>query len=105
MTQPSGSACDAVCPMRLKPRNVKRWMFACTQCGQCISACATVNRDNPEGPLLRWVAGDAAEKNEARFSALSQTDEDAGALSWYQQPTKLAGVGLVTVVALNIMFW
>jgi SSS family solute:Na+ symporter len=33
------------------------------------------------------------------------TDEDAGALSWYQQPTKLAGVGLVAVVALNIMFW
>lgn len=29
-----GPACDAVCPMRLKPRNVKRWMFACTQCGQ-----------------------------------------------------------------------
>jgi polyferredoxin len=76
---PSGSACDAVCPMRLKPRNVKRWMFACTQCGQCVSACATVNRDNPQGPLLRWVTGDAAEKNEARFSALSQIDEDAGA--------------------------
>jgi polyferredoxin len=76
---PSGSACDAVCPMRLKPRNVKRWMFACTQCGQCVSACATVNRDNPDGPLLRWVSGDAAQRNEARFSALSQTDEDAGA--------------------------
>jgi len=76
---PSGSACDAVCPMRLKPRNVKRWMFACTQCGQCVSACATVNRDNPEGPLLRWVSGAAAQRNEARFSALSQIDEDAGA--------------------------
>jgi polyferredoxin len=44
----NGSACDAVCPMRLKPRNVKRWMFACTQCGQCISACGTVNRSNPQ---------------------------------------------------------
>jgi polyferredoxin len=73
-----GSACDAVCPMRLKPRNVKRWMFPCTQCGQCVSACATVNRDKPEGQLLRWVKNDEAQRNEARFSALSKTDEDAG---------------------------
>jgi polyferredoxin len=76
--QGHGSACDAVCPMRLKPRNVKRWMFACTQCGQCISACGTVNRDNPKGQLLRWVSNDAARRNEAGFSALSNTDEDAG---------------------------
>ena len=76
--QGHGSACDAVCPMRLKPRNVKRWMFACTQCGQCISACGTVNRDNPNGQLLRWVSNDAARRNEAGFSALSNTDEDAG---------------------------
>lgn len=73
-----GSACDAVCPMRLKPRNVKRWMFACTQCGQCISACGTVNRNNPNGQLLRWVSNDAARRNEAGFSALSNIDEDAG---------------------------
>ena len=76
---PSGSACDAVCPMRLKPRNVKRWMFACTQCGQCISACNTVNRNNPNGQLLRWVSNDAARRNEAGFSAFSHADEDAGA--------------------------
>ncbi|MDP3539238.1 MAG: 4Fe-4S binding protein [Azonexus sp.] len=74
----NGSACDAVCPMRLKPRNVKRWMFPCTQCGQCISACGTVNRNKPEGQLLRWVKNDEARHNEARFSALSNTDEDAG---------------------------
>lgn len=74
-----GSSCDAVCPMRLKPRNLKRWMFACTQCGQCISACSTVNRNNPQGQLLRWVSNEQAERNEARFSTLSQTDEDAGA--------------------------
>lgn len=73
-----GSACDAVCPMRLKPRNVKRWMFACTQCGQCVSACGTVNRNNPDGQLLRWVSNDAAKRNEAGFSALSHIDEDAG---------------------------
>lgn len=63
------SACDAVCPMRLKPRNVKRWMFACTQCGQCVDACSTVNRDNPQGPLLQWVSGEAAKQNEAGFNA------------------------------------
>jgi SSS family solute:Na+ symporter len=32
-------------------------------------------------------------------------DEDQGQLAWFQQPTKLAGIGLVAVVALNIMFW
>jgi polyferredoxin len=74
-----GSACDAVCPMRLKPRNMKRWMFACTQCGQCLSACATVNRTNPQGQLLRWVSDAAAQRNEAGFSARSNTDEGAGA--------------------------
>lgn len=63
------SACDAVCPMRLKPRNIKRWMFACTQCGQCIDACATVNRAAPQGPLLQWVSGEAAKQNEAGFNA------------------------------------
>lgn len=73
-----GSACDAVCPMRLKPRNVKRWMFACTQCGQCISACGTVNRNNPQGQLLHWVSNEAAKRNEAGFSSLSHIDEDAG---------------------------
>jgi polyferredoxin len=76
--QPYGSACDAVCPMRLKPRNVKRWMFACTQCGQCLSACDTVNKDNPDGALLHWVKNDEARRNEARFSVLSNTGEDAG---------------------------
>ena len=74
-----GSACDAVCPMRLKPRNIKRWMFACTQCAQCVSACASSNQHNPDGQLLHWVSGDAAKRNEAGFSALSQRDEDAGA--------------------------
>lgn len=63
------SACDHVCPMRLKPRNIKRAMFTCTQCSQCVSACETTQRDNPRGPLLKWVAGEAARRNEAAFSA------------------------------------
>lgn len=74
-----GPACDAVCPMRLKPRNVKRWMFACTQCAQCISACTTVNRDKPQGQLLRWVADSDARKHEAGFSILVKTEgQEAG---------------------------
>jgi SSS family solute:Na+ symporter len=32
-------------------------------------------------------------------------DEDEGRLAWFQQPAKLAGVGLVAVVVLNILFW
>ena len=54
------SFCDHVCPMRLKPRNIKRLMFACTQCGQCIDACGIVQRNNPEGSLLNWIAGQQA---------------------------------------------
>jgi polyferredoxin len=59
------SACDHVCPMRLKPRNVKQAMFTCTQCSQCISACATTQQHNPQGPLLQWVSAEAARHNEA----------------------------------------
>jgi SSS family solute:Na+ symporter len=32
-------------------------------------------------------------------------DEHEGELAWYQQPTKLAAIGLVSVIALNVMFW
>ncbi len=61
------SACDMVCPMRLNPRNIKRHMFTCTQCGQCLSACATTQSANPDGALLHWVSGNAARRNEAGF--------------------------------------
>ncbi|SCY61328.1 4Fe-4S binding protein [Thiohalorhabdus denitrificans] len=54
------AACDNACPMRLKPRTIKRHMFACTQCAQCITACETVQANNPEGSLLRWVDGECA---------------------------------------------
>ena len=32
-------------------------------------------------------------------------DEDAGQLAWYQKPNTLAGVGLVIVIGLNVIFW
>jgi polyferredoxin len=65
----TGSACEAACPMRLKPRSIKRLMFACTQCSQCISACAEVQKDNPRGSLLGWVDAEAARQLEAGFKA------------------------------------
>jgi SSS family solute:Na+ symporter len=32
-------------------------------------------------------------------------DDNEGVLAWWQQPTKLAGVALVLVIILNIIFW
>ena len=32
-------------------------------------------------------------------------DENEGELAWWQQPNKLAGVSLVMVIILNIVFW
>jgi len=52
--------CDQACPMRLPTRNMKRAKFTCTQCVQCVSACNEVQKNNPEGGLLKWVAGDEA---------------------------------------------
>jgi polyferredoxin len=70
------SACDHVCPMRLKPRNIKQFMFTCTQCGQCIDACSTVQRDNSEGSLLQWVEGEAAKRNEAAVSLTGWREQE-----------------------------
>lgn len=61
------SACDHVCPMRLNPRNVKRAMFACVQCGQCVDACDHTQENNPNGSLLKWVHDIRAE-SEAAFN-------------------------------------
>jgi polyferredoxin len=69
---PGYSACEGVCPMRLKPRNVKQFMFACTQCGQCIDACGTVQRES--ATLLKWVQGEAARQAEAPVSLTGRRD-------------------------------
>lgn len=52
--------CDQACPMRLPTRNMKRAKFTCTQCVQCVSACSEVQKNNPEGSLLKWVSGEEA---------------------------------------------
>ncbi|NOR52363.1 MAG: 4Fe-4S binding protein [Gammaproteobacteria bacterium] len=54
------AACDNACPMRLKPRSIKRHMFTCTQCGQCLQACDQVQSDNRQGALINWVQHEAA---------------------------------------------
>lgn len=56
--QACNNACDHACPMRLKPRTIKRRMFTCTECAQCISACDQVQQGVPDGGLLRWVEGE-----------------------------------------------
>lgn len=55
--QPRGSACDNACPMRLNPRNIKRMMFSCVQCGQCLSACDTSQQAQAREPTLEWQIG------------------------------------------------
>ena len=69
------SACDNACPMRLKPRNVKRMMFSCVQCGQCLNACAQVQRENPDGPLLTWVHEDRAGSEAAFNTRAAKVDQ------------------------------
>ncbi|WP_428609747.1 4Fe-4S binding protein [Sedimenticola sp.] len=49
------NACDNACPMRLKPRSIKRKMFTCTECAQCISACDQVQAQQAGPGLLKWV--------------------------------------------------
>ncbi|HEY0720905.1 MAG TPA: 4Fe-4S binding protein [Gammaproteobacteria bacterium] len=53
------NACDNACPMRLKPRTLKRSMFTCTQCAQCISACTQVQARQQAITLLRWRDGES----------------------------------------------
>ncbi len=52
-----GAACDEVCPMRLKPRSIKRLMFSCVQCGACASACETSQQARGASPSLGWTVG------------------------------------------------
>lgn len=48
---PQGEACEGACPMRLRPRQAKRWMFSCVQCGQCLAECSRSQR------TLEWTVG------------------------------------------------
>jgi ferredoxin-like protein FixX len=57
---PRGSACDNACHMRLNPRNIKRMMFSCVQCGQCLTACETSQQAQSRDPTLNWQVGEDA---------------------------------------------
>lgn len=54
---PEGSACDNACPMRLKPRNIKRLMFSCVQCGKCVTECEVSQWAQRRTPNLQWKVG------------------------------------------------
>ena len=54
---PDGAACDDGCPMRLNPRNIKRMMFSCVQCGQCLDSCEETQANKGREPLLEWKVG------------------------------------------------
>ncbi|HDK38469.1 MAG TPA: 4Fe-4S binding protein [Thiolapillus brandeum] len=58
--QDCNNACDNICPMRIKPRTLKRKMFTCTQCGECIEACIEVQARKDKPSLLKWVNGNCA---------------------------------------------
>jgi polyferredoxin len=82
------NACDNVCPMRLKPRSMKRRMFTCTECAQCISACTSVQGGDPQRSLLRWVAGaDALPVITGRAARPSQDEGPTG-----DKPAALRGL-------------
>lgn len=53
-------ACETECPMRLKPRSIKRHMFTCTECGCCLDACEQVQQKKDLPSLLSWQAGQQA---------------------------------------------
>jgi hypothetical protein len=86
--QDCNNACDNVCPMRLKPRTIKRKMFTCTECAQCISACTEVQGGEPDQSLLRWVTGDQAMRVVTGRSAKPRHDVAAGAVQ--HRPTASA---------------
>jgi ferredoxin-type protein NapH len=54
------NSCEDECPMRLKPRSIKRRMFTCTECGQCLSACEHVQQQRGQPSLLSWRRGQSA---------------------------------------------
>ena len=43
--------------MRLNPRNIKRMMFSCVQCGQCLTACDSSQSAQQRAPTLEWKVG------------------------------------------------
>jgi len=74
--QPRGSACDHACPMRLNPRNIKRMMFSCVQCGQCLTACDATQQAQWRTPNLEWQVGLEALRETLRQRKRPETERD-----------------------------
>ncbi|MCB1583044.1 MAG: 4Fe-4S binding protein [Marinicella sp.] len=53
-------SCEHACPMRLKPRTIKRKMFTCTQCFACVDSCTQVQAQYDKKPLLKMLINDCA---------------------------------------------
>ena len=71
LAAPMGSACSDVCPMRLNPRNIKRMMFSCVQCGQCLDVCETSQTAQQRRASLQWQVGADALRETLRQRAQS----------------------------------
>lgn len=54
------ASCEHACPMRLRPRQIKRKMFTCTQCQQCVQACERVSEQANRPSLLKMLEDDCA---------------------------------------------
>lgn len=77
---PVGSACDNACPMRLHPRDIKRMMFSCVQCGQCLSQCDRSQTSQARAPVLQWAVGVEAVREtlrQKRAEQLARIDQGA----------------------------
>ncbi len=53
-------SCEIACPIKLKPRAVKRKMYSCSQCMRCIDACEAVHSHKNQPSLLQIVKGTRA---------------------------------------------
>ena len=73
------AACEQACPMRLKPRDIKRHMFTCTECAQCLQACEQVQAGGPgnsgkiQTSLLQWVQDECAKDVSERDFGIKPT--------------------------------
>lgn len=66
-------SCEHACPMRIKPRAIKRKIFTCTQCYECIDACSRVQEVLHKPPLLKMLIGDCAlDKSKRDFGKKSE---------------------------------
>lgn len=54
------ASCEHACPMRLKPRSIKRKIITCTQCMECINACERVQSVHSQPSLLQLLEHDCA---------------------------------------------